>query len=83
MVFLKEFFRKIDFEKNQQTTKNMKNFLGGTWIHMHYVCRNLEIYIFQINPLYSDRFSQTYCNNKYGIVHFVFLKGQQVKISFE
>ena len=29
MVFLKEFFKKFDFEKNQQTTKSMKNFPGG------------------------------------------------------
>ena len=29
MVFLKEFFEKVDFEKNQQTTKNMKIFPGG------------------------------------------------------
>ena len=27
--FLKEFFEKVDFEKNQQTVKNMKNFPGG------------------------------------------------------
>ena len=25
MVFLKEFFEKVDFEKNRQTTKSMKN----------------------------------------------------------
>ena len=29
MVFLKEFFEKVDFEKNQRTTKSMKNFPGG------------------------------------------------------
>ena len=29
MVFLKEFFQKVDFEKNQQTTKNMKNYPVG------------------------------------------------------
>ena len=29
MVILKEFFEKIDFEKNQQTTKNMKNYSEG------------------------------------------------------
>ena len=30
MVFLKEFFEKVDFEKNQQTAKkNTKNFPGG------------------------------------------------------
>ena len=29
MVFLKEFFKKVDFEKNQQTTKSMKTFPGG------------------------------------------------------
>ena len=30
MVFLKEFFEKVDFEsKKQQTTKRMKNFPGG------------------------------------------------------
>ena len=27
MVFLKEFFQKIDFEKNQQTTKSIQNYL--------------------------------------------------------
>ena len=26
MVFLKDFFQKVNFEKNQQTTKNMKNY---------------------------------------------------------
>ena len=26
MVFLKEVFKKVDFENNQQTTKNMQNF---------------------------------------------------------
>ena len=26
MVFLKENFEKVDFEKNQQTTKNMQNY---------------------------------------------------------
>ena len=29
MVFLKEFFEKVDFEKNQQMTKEHKNFPGG------------------------------------------------------
>ena len=29
MVFLKEFFEKVDFEKNQQTTKKHENFPGG------------------------------------------------------
>ena len=29
MVFLKEFFEKFDFEKNQQTTKSLKIFPGG------------------------------------------------------
>ena len=28
MVFLKEFFKKVDFEKYQQTKKKMKNFPG-------------------------------------------------------
>ena len=28
MVFQKEFFEKVNFEKNQQTTKNTKNFPG-------------------------------------------------------
>ena len=26
MVFLKQFFEKVDFEKNQQTTKSMENY---------------------------------------------------------
>ena len=30
MVFLKEFFEKVDFEKNQQTTKKHEKFLMGT-----------------------------------------------------
>ena len=29
MVFLKEFFKNVDFEKSQQMTKNVKNFPGG------------------------------------------------------
>ena len=29
MVFLKEFFEKVDFEKNPQTTKNMKKSQGA------------------------------------------------------
>ena len=29
MEFLKEYFEKDDFEKNQQMTKSMKNFPGG------------------------------------------------------
>ena len=29
MVFLKEFFEKIDFEENQETTKSMKNYPVG------------------------------------------------------
>ena len=29
MVFLKEYFEKVDFEKNQQTTKNMQNYPGA------------------------------------------------------
>ena len=29
MVFLKYFFDKVDFEKNQQTTKKHENFPGG------------------------------------------------------
>ena len=28
MIFLKEFFEKVDFEKNQQTTKSMINYTG-------------------------------------------------------
>ena len=34
MVFLIEFFEKVDFENNQQMTKkNMKNFPGGKKYH--------------------------------------------------
>ena len=29
MVFLKEFFKKVDFEKNQQTAKKYNNYLVG------------------------------------------------------
>ena len=29
MVFLKDVLENVDFENNQQTTKNMKNFQGG------------------------------------------------------
>ena len=29
MVFLKEFFKKVDIEKHQQTTKSMKNYPVG------------------------------------------------------
>ena len=29
MVFLKEFFKKVDFEKNQQTTRKHAKFPGG------------------------------------------------------
>ena len=29
MVFLKEFFEKVDFEKNQQTAKNRTNYPVG------------------------------------------------------
>ena len=29
MVFLKEFFNKVDFEKNQQATKNREKFPRG------------------------------------------------------
>ena len=29
MVYLKECFEKVDFEKNQQTTKKLKKFPGG------------------------------------------------------
>ena len=29
MVFLKEFFNKVDFEKNQQTAKNSEKFPRG------------------------------------------------------
>ena len=29
MVFLKEFFKKVDFEKDKQKTKSMQNFAGG------------------------------------------------------
>ena len=29
MVFPKEFFKKVDFEKNQQTTKNMQHYTVG------------------------------------------------------
>ena len=36
MVFLKEFFEKVDFEKNQQMTKNMKNFPGGNQLRDDY-----------------------------------------------
>ena len=48
MVFLKEFFKKVDFEKNQQTIiyKSMKNYrVGkelktyfGTFFHAHHSC---------------------------------------------
>ena len=30
---MKEFFKKVDFEKNQQTTENIKNFPGGEELH--------------------------------------------------
>ena len=36
MVFLKQFFKKVDFEKNQQATKKtMKNFSGGKELKRH------------------------------------------------
>ena len=32
MVFLKEFFEKVDYEKNQQTTKTMHNYLACIYL---------------------------------------------------
>ena len=39
MVFLKEFFTKVDFEKNQQTTKKYENYPGGKELDNGFVCR--------------------------------------------
>ena len=50
MAFLKEFFKKVDFEKNQQTTKNMKNFPGGKEL------TSFDIRISQGNVFYHQHF---------------------------
>ena len=38
MVFQKEFFEKVDLEKNQQTTQNMTNFQGGRELSKEFDC---------------------------------------------
>ena len=43
MVFLKEFFEKVDFEKNQETTKSMKNYPGGVTIEVISVDNNFVV----------------------------------------
>ena len=35
VVFLKECFQKVDFEKIQQTTKNFKNYPVGKELNVH------------------------------------------------
>ena len=40
MVFLKEFFEKVDFEKNQLMTKNMKNYPRGKELRSFACTRN-------------------------------------------
>ena len=35
IVFLEAFFEKVDFEKNQQTTKKHKHFLWGKELKIH------------------------------------------------
>ena len=35
MVFLKEFFEKVDFEKINRQQKSMKNFPGGKELNLH------------------------------------------------
>ena len=38
MVFLKDFFEKVDFEKNQQMTKKHENFSRGQRLNLHDKC---------------------------------------------
>ena len=44
MVFLKELLEKIDFEKNQQTTKIMKNYPGGKEL-INVLLKMLQIFL--------------------------------------
>ena len=37
-MFLKEFFEKVDFEKNQQTTKSMQNYQAGKGFNPDIFC---------------------------------------------
>ena len=63
MVLLKEFFEKVDFEKNQQTTKKkiMKNFAGGKELRSNWfsfpkniVFPSLKIFILLANSADPD-----------------------------
>ena len=40
IIFLKEFFEKVDFEINQQTTKKRKNFPGGKVLNVMLIERS-------------------------------------------
>ena len=46
MVFRKRFFEKVNFEKNQQTTKSMKNFPAGKELKNQY---SFIIYMFSMH----------------------------------
>ena len=43
IVFLKEFFEKVDFEKNQQTTKKHENYSGGKELKAIFIYCNMLI----------------------------------------
>ena len=47
IVFLKEFFKKVDFEINQQTTKTLEKFPRGQRVNMHVqLCSGARFLIF-------------------------------------
>ena len=75
MVFLKEFFKKVDFEKNQQTTKKHEKFPRGQkfnneiapldWLHMGFkVQRYFKFGNFCDNLIFANSAKRHICNVK-------------------
>ena len=52
MIFLKEFFETVDFEKNQQTTKSMNNYPVGK--ELNYLCwSSMTLKMILCRPLFN------------------------------
>ena len=61
MVFLKEFFEKVDFEKTQQTTKHQENFPGSNELKQRILIdwpipskRNFKDMIFPVTIIWAS-----------------------------
>ena len=75
MVFLKEFFQKVDFEKNQQTTKKHEKLPSRQWVKLWKTQMNFFQNLFNLSShhhLSADQFPACSCPSVWDILYTKF-----------